>query len=260
MGGQASDFTVSLGGRVALVTGGSQGLGAHFARVLAASGAKVAVCARSLDGCDRVASEIAAAGGTARAFALDVTDPRSVEAAVAGAVDAFGGLHILVNNAGIATTKALLDVSEHDWDRVVDTNLKGAFLAAQAAVKAMIAAGTGGTIVNIASIVGLRVAGQVAAYAASKAGLIQLTRAMALEWARHSIRVNALCPGYVETDFNRDFFATEAGKALVRRIPTRRLGTLDDLTGPLLFLASGASRYMTGAELAVDGGHLVSSL
>jgi NAD(P)-dependent dehydrogenase (short-subunit alcohol dehydrogenase family) len=260
MGGQASDFTVSLEGRVALVTGGSQGLGAHFARILAAAGAKVAVCARSREGCTRVVDEIAAAGGTARAFPLDVTDPQSVEAAVAGTVAAFGGLHILVNNAGIATTKALLDVTAHDWDRVVDTNLKGAFLTAQAAAKAMIAAGTGGTVVNIASIVGLRVAGQVAAYAASKAGLIQLTRAMALEWARHSIRVNALCPGYVETDFNRDFFATEAGKALVRRIPTRRLGTLDDLTGPLLFLASGASAYMTGAELAVDGGHLVSSL
>jgi NAD(P)-dependent dehydrogenase (short-subunit alcohol dehydrogenase family) len=245
---------------VALVTGGSQGLGAHFARILAAAGAKVAVCARSREGCTRVVDEIAAAGGTARAFPLDVTDPQSVEAAVAGTVAAFGGLHILVNNAGIATTKALLDVTAHDWDRVVDTNLKGAFLTAQAAAKAMIAAGTGGTVVNIASIVGLRVAGQVAAYAASKAGLIQLTRAMALEWARHSIRVNALCPGYVETDFNRDFFATEAGKALVRRIPTRRLGTLDDLTGPLLFLASGASAYMTGAELAVDGGHLVSSL
>jgi NAD(P)-dependent dehydrogenase (short-subunit alcohol dehydrogenase family) len=260
MGGQASDFTVSLEGRVALVTGGSQGLGAHFARILAAAGAKVAVCARSREGCTRVVDEIAAAGGTARAFPLDVTDPQSVEAAVAGTVAAFGGLHILVNNAGIATTKALLDVTAHDWDRVVDTNLKGAFLTAQAAAKAMIAAGTGGTVVNIASIVGLRVAGQVAAYAASKAGLIQLTRAMALEWARHSIRVNALCPGYVETDFNRDFFATDAGKALVRRIPTRRLGTLDDLTGPLLFLASGASAYMTGAELAVDGGHLVSSL
>lgn len=260
MGDQASDFTVSLEGRVALVTGGSQGLGAHFARILAAAGAKVAVCARSREGCARVVDEIAAAGGTARAFPLDVTDPQSVEAAVAGTVAAFGGLHILVNNAGIATTKPLLDISAHDWDKVVDTNLKGAFLTAQAAAKAMIAAGTGGTIVNIASIVGLRVAGQVAAYAASKAGLIQLTRAMALEWARHSIRVNALCPGYVETDFNRDFFATEAGQALVRRIPTRRLGTLDDLTGPLLFLASGASAYMTGAELAVDGGHLVSSL
>ncbi|MEP9350912.1 glucose 1-dehydrogenase [Xanthobacter sp. KR7-225] len=260
MGAEGSDFHVSLAGRAALVTGASQGLGAHFARTLAGAGAKVAVCARSVAGCKKVVAEIAASGGTARAFALDVTDPASVAAAVAGAADAFGGLDILVNNAGIATTKPLLDVSEHDWDRVVDTNLKGAFLTAQAAAKAMIAAGKGGAIVNIASIVGLRVAGQVAAYAASKAGLIQLTRAMALEWARHSIRANALCPGYVATDFNRDFFATEAGQALIRRIPTRRLGTLDDLKGPLLFLACDASAYMTGAELAVDGGHLVSSL
>lgn len=253
-------FQVSLEGRAALVTGASQGLGAFFARCLAGAGAKVALAARKVEACDALAHAIAAEGGTARAFALDVTDQASVQAAVAGAAEAFGSLDILVNNAGVTTTTPLMDLSEADWDMILDTNLKGAFLTAQAAARVMAQAGTGGSIVNISSILGLRVAGQVAAYAASKAALVQLTRSMALEWARHSIRSNALCPGYVETEFNADFFETDAGKALIRRIPYRRLGTLDDLAGPLLFLASDASSYMTGTTLAVDGGHLVSSL
>lgn len=257
---QASSFQVSLAGKVALVTGASQGLGAHFAGLLAASGAKVALAARKAAACEALCETIAAQGGTARAFALDVTDAASVEAAVAGTVEAFGGLDILVNNAGVTTTTPLLDLAEADWDRILDTNLKGAFLAGQATARAMVTAGTGGSIINISSILGLRVAGQVAAYATSKAGLVQLTRSMALEWARYGIRANALCPGYVETEFNTDFFATEAGKALIRRVPYRRLGKLQDLEGPLLFLASDASAYMTGTTLAVDGGHLVSSL
>ena len=140
------------------------------------------------------------------------------------------------------------------------TNLRGGFLVAQAAGRMMRAQGRGGAIVNIASILGLRVAGQVAAYAASKAAVVQLTRAMAFELARHAIRVNALCPGYVETDLNRDFFAGEQGQALIRRIPQRRLGRLSDLDGPLLLLCSDAGAYMTGVALPVDGGHLVSSL
>ncbi|MFG1223590.1 glucose 1-dehydrogenase [Xanthobacter wiegelii] len=254
------DFRVSLDGRSALVTGASGGLGAYFASRLAASGAKVALAARRAEACAALANEINAAGGTAIAVALDVTDPASAPAAVAATVKAFGGLDILVNNAGVTGTTPLMDETAEDFGRIIDTNLKGSFLVAQAAARAMAEAKSGGSIINVASILGLRVAGQVAAYAASKAALVQLTKSMALEWARHSIRANALCPGYVETDLNRDFFATEAGQALVRRIPTRRLGALADLEGPLLFLSSDASAYVTGTTLVVDGGHLVSSL
>ncbi|MFG1299213.1 glucose 1-dehydrogenase [Xanthobacter sp. V3C-3] len=253
-------FDVSLDGRSALVTGASGGLGAFFAERLAQAGARVAVAARRRDACADLCARIEAAGGTAIALSLDVTDEASARAAVAETVAAFGGLDILVNNAGVTGTTALIDETAEAWDRILDTNLKGSFLMAQAAARAMVAGGQGGSIINVASILGLRVAGQVAAYAASKAALVQLTKSMALEWARHSIRANALCPGYVETDLNRDFFATDAGKALVRRIPFRRLGTLEDLVGPLLFLSSEASQYVTGTAVVVDGGHLVSSL
>lgn len=253
-------FSVSLDGRAALVTGASKGLGAFFAEQLAASGARVAVAARNRAECEAVCARIAAAGGTAIPLALDVTDAGSVDAAVAGVVQAFGRLDILVANAGVTATTPLMDLEEEAWDRILATNLKGAFLVGRAAARAMAAAKTGGTIVTVASILGERIAGQVSAYCASKAGLIQLTRSMALEWARHSIRANALCPGYVETDLNRDFFESEAGKALIRRIPYRRLAKLEDLAGPLLFLCSDASTYMTGSTLEVDGGHLVSSL
>ncbi|WP_234052788.1 MULTISPECIES: SDR family NAD(P)-dependent oxidoreductase [unclassified Xanthobacter] len=252
-------FQVSLDQRVVLVTGASQGLGAFFAGELAKAGARVALGARNLEACSALAARIAQAGGTALPVALDVTDPRSVEAGMEAVVASFGRLDVLVNNAGVTATVPLLDMSEESWDRIVDTNLKGAFLTAQAAARHMKGQGEG-VIVNVASILGHRVAGQVAAYAASKAGLVQLTRSMALEWARFGIRANALCPGYVETDINRDFFATEAGQALVKRIPSRRLGRLEDLSGPLLFLCSEAAAYMNGTSLVVDGGHLVSSL
>ncbi|WP_237479477.1 SDR family NAD(P)-dependent oxidoreductase [Lichenibacterium dinghuense] len=252
-------FTANLGGRVALVTGASGGLGAHFAALLARSGARVAVAARRAESCAAVCEALRAAGGEAEAFRLDVADAASVGAAFAAVEARFGALDVLVNNAGISAAGPSLDLPEEAWDRVVDTNLKGAFLCAQAAARIMRARG-GGAIVNVASILGLRVAAQVAPYAASKAGLVQLTRALALEWARHGVRVNALCPGYVETDINRGFFASDAGQAMVKRIPQRRIGTAEDLDGPLLLLCSDASRYMTGAEIAVDGGHLVSSL
>ena len=173
---------------------------------------------------------------------------------MAAVLAAWGRLDMLVNNAGVTTTTPLLDQDEASWTRIMDTNLKGAFIVGQAAARVMAADGKGGNIVNVASILGVRVAGQVAAYSASEAGLLQLTRSMALEWARHGIRANALCPGNVETDLNREFFASEAGKALIRRIPTRRLGQ------PLLFLCSDASAHLTGASMPVDGGHLVSSL
>ena len=182
-----------------------------------------------------------------------------IGAAFAAAEERLGPVTVLVNNAGLTVTKPLLEHDEADWDKVMDTNLKGAWLVAQEAARRMAAAG-GGNIINIASILGLRVAGTVPAYCASKAGLIHLTRVMALELVRYGIRVNALAPGYIETDINRDFFAGEAGQRLIKRIPQRRLGQLEDLDGALLYLASDASRYMTGSVVTVDGGHMVSSL
>ena len=255
----ADGFTVALHGRAALVTGASGGLGAHFAGVLARCGARVAVAARRADACAAVCEAIAASGGEAFSVRMDVADGTSVKAAMTEVEERFGRLDILINNAGIAAPAPALDLGEDDWDAVLDTNLKGAFLAAQAAANAMKRHG-GGAIINVASILGLRVAGQVAAYAASKAGLVQLTRALALEWARHGVRVNALCPGYIETEINRGFFASAAGQAMLKRVPQRRLGQPSDLDGPLLLLCSDASAYMTGAVVAVDGGHLVSSL
>ena len=251
---------MTLTGRTALVTGASGGLGRYFADVLARAGATVAVTARRQDQLQRVRDEIRAAGGDAVAVAMDVTDSSSVASAVAQATAQLGTLDILVNNAGITVTRAFLDVDEADWDRVVDTNLNGVFLVAQAAARVMKEQGSGGAIVNIASILGLRVAGQVAAYAAAKAGVVHLTKAMALELARYRIRVNALCPGYIETDLNREFFASDIGRALINRIPQRRLGRQEELEGPLLLMCSDAGSYMTGAILAVDGGHLVSGL
>jgi NAD(P)-dependent dehydrogenase (short-subunit alcohol dehydrogenase family) len=248
-----------LDGRCALVTGASGSLGRHFAEVLARAGAAVVLAARRLDRLETIADEIGAAGGKAMAVALDVTDAGSIGAAFAAAEERLGPVTVLVNNAGLTVTKPLLEHDEADWDKVMDTNLKGAWLVAQEAARRMAAAG-GGNIINIASILGLRVAGTVPAYCASKAGLIHLTRAMALELARDGIRVNALAPGYIETDINRDFFAGEAGQRLIKRIPQRRLGQLEDLDGALLYLASDASRYMTGSVVTVDGGHMVSSL
>jgi NAD(P)-dependent dehydrogenase (short-subunit alcohol dehydrogenase family) len=253
-------YAINLTGRAALVTGASSGLGRYFAGALARAGAAVAVGARRTDSLQQVRDKIVGTGGSAMAVAMDVTSSASVAQAITKVRTELGSLDILVNNAGITDTKPLLDVGELDWDRVVDTNLKGAFLVAQAAARVMKEQKSGGVIVNIASILGMRVAGQVAAYVASKAGILHLTKAMALELARYRIRVNALCPGYIETDLNREFFASDAGQALVKRIPQRRLGQQTELEGPLLLLCSDAGSYMTGAVLAVDGGHLVSSL
>ncbi len=244
-----------LNGKSALVTGASSGLGRHFARLLAEHGVSVTLAARRMAALESACSEISAAGGRADALALDVANAPSVAAALDGKP-----FDILINNAGISGAGRAADLPEADWDAVVDTNLKGAFLMAQAVARGMRETGKGGAIINIASILGQRVAGGVAAYAASKAGLIQLTKALALEWARDGIRVNVLCPGYIETDINRDFFGTEPGQQLIRRIPQRRLGQPRELDGALLLLASAAGSYITGASLAVDGGHLVSSL
>ena len=248
-----------LDGRVVLVTGASSGLGQHFARLLASVGACVAVAARRADKLQGVVDDIAAAGGEARAFTLDVTDAASVRACL-DAVGAWGVPDVAINNAGVTVTRPLLEQTEEDFDQVLDTNLKGCWLVATEAARRMVAAGKGGAIVNVASILGERVAGGVAPYAISKAGVVQATKAMALELARHRIRVNALLPGYVVTDLNRDFLTSEAGDKLRSRIPSRRFGEMTDLDGPLLLLASDAGAAMSGATVAVDGAHLVSSL
>jgi NAD(P)-dependent dehydrogenase (short-subunit alcohol dehydrogenase family) len=249
-----------LGGKRVLVTGASSGLGAHFARLLAGEGAQVAAAARRIDRLEQLARDCAGLPGRILPLALDVGSVAAIETGIAGVVAALGGLDVLVNNAGVAESERALAVTEAQWDAQLDVNLKGCFFCAQAAAKVMAEQPGGGAIVNIASILGERVAASVAPYAISKAGLIQMTRALALEWARHGIRVNALAPGYVVTDINREFFAGEAGVALTKRIPMRRAGELADLDGPLLLLCSDAARYMTGTVVAVDGGHLVSGL
>ena len=249
----------SLNGKLALVTGASSGLGTHFAQVLAGAGARVALAARRVDKLQAVVDAIAAQGGQARAFALDVTDNASVHACF-DELAAWGTPDVVVNNAGVTVTRPVLEQSEADFDHVIGTNLKGNWLVATEAARRMVAAGRGGSIVNVASILGERVAGGVAPYAISKAGVVQATKALALELARHGIRVNALLPGYVVTDLNRDFLTSEPGDRLRARIPSRRFGEVSDLDGPLLLLASDAGAAMSGATLAVDGAHLVSSL
>jgi NAD(P)-dependent dehydrogenase (short-subunit alcohol dehydrogenase family) len=249
-----------LSGKVALVTGASSGLGVHFARTLAAAGASVAIAARRADRLASLQAELLEAGVKAAAVELDVQSGKSVKAAFDAAEKMLGAIDIVVNNAGISIVKPALDMPEEDWDAVVDTNLRGAWLVAQTAAKRWVAAKRPGVIVNIASILGLRTIGQVAPYNASKAGLIHLTRALAMEWARHSIRVNAICPGYIETEMNRDFWKTTGGQRLIERIPQRRIGQPEHLDGALLLLTSEAGTFMTGSVLTVDGGHTVSSL
>jgi NAD(P)-dependent dehydrogenase (short-subunit alcohol dehydrogenase family) len=247
---------LNLSGKNAFITGASSGLGAHFSAVLAGAGANVILAARRVAALEEVADKARAHNVDVRTVQLDVTD----SASIAAAAPFIAGADILINNAGIVRDAPAMEQTEADWDAVIDTNLKGMFLVAQAAAKAMRAAGKPGSIINIASILGLRQAGAVLPYAVSKAGVIQMTKSLALELARFNIRVNALAPGYLETELNRDFWATPPGQALIKRIPQRRLGQLADLDGPLLLLASDAARYITGAVLAVDGGHLVSSL
>ncbi|MGO4326957.1 SDR family NAD(P)-dependent oxidoreductase [Cupriavidus sp. 2TAF22] len=249
-----------LHGKVALVTGAFGGLGRHFAETLARAGCRVALAGRRVGEGETILAALRKQGATGCVVPLDVRDPASVESAFDAVKRELGPAQIVVNSAGIATTSPAMDVTEDAWQSVIDTNLNGAWRVAQCAARTMRDAGNGGSIVNIASILGLRVAQQVPAYTAAKAGLIHLTRSLALEWARHGIRVNALAPGYFETDINRDFFETENGQALIRRIPQRRLGRATQLDGALLLLASSASDYMTGTVLPVDGGHAVSSL
>jgi NAD(P)-dependent dehydrogenase (short-subunit alcohol dehydrogenase family) len=248
-----------LDGKTVLVTGASSGIGKHCAIFLAQSGARLAIASRRIDQLQSVVDKITQLGGQAKAFELDVTKQKSV-------LKCFDELAqwslptVVINNAGMSINRKLLDQTEEDWDRVLDTNLKGCWLVATEAARRLAAGNTPGNIINIASILGERVIGGVAPYVISKAGVVQLTKVMALELARHQIRVNALLPGYVITDLNRDFLQSEAGQKILVRIPSRRFNNLEDLNGPLLLLASDASKAMTGSTIAVDGGHLVSGL
>jgi len=253
-------MNLTLEGHAALVTGANGGLGSHFAHTLAKAGAKVAIAARRLESLRGVEEQIRSAGGQVQPVTLDVSKRESVVQVFEQAAAALGPITVVVNNAGIAVTKPLLEHTEDDWNDVIGVNLTGAWRVAQEAARHMVKHQRGGSIVNIASILGLRVSAQVPSYAASKAALIQLTKAMALELARYKIRVNALAPGYVTTSINREFFATEAGQALIKRIPQRRIGNPEELDGALLLLASDAGSYATGTVLAVDGGQLVNTL
>ena len=243
-----------LTGQRAIVTGASRGLGRHFALTLARAGAQVALAARGIDRLETAVEAIEGLGGCAVAVQVDVADAKSVRTCVETAENTLGPIDILVNNAGIAVTKPMLEHTEEDWNSVLDTNLKGVWLMAQEVARRMVRREQSGSIINIASVLGERGIAQLPGYCASKGGIINLTRAMAVELAPHGIRVNTIAPGYIETDMNRDFFATQAGQRLIKRIPQRRVGQAEDLDGALLLLASDVSRYMTGSVITIDGG------
>lgn len=247
-------------GKLALVTGAGTGLGRQFAETLAEAGATVALAARRREKLEETAAAIEAAGGKALCIDLDVTDAESVARCLAELKERAGVADILVNNAGIARQAFATDMSEEDWDAVIDTNLNGVFRVARASARAMIEAGKSGSIINIGSILGLRVSKALAAYIAAKAGVLHLTRALALEFSRYGIRVNALAPGYFITEINQAEFDAGAEELVKRRVPMGRVGDLPEIGGPLLLLASDAGSYMTGSVIAVDGGHLISSL
>jgi NAD(P)-dependent dehydrogenase (short-subunit alcohol dehydrogenase family) len=249
-----SNDIFDLTGKLAIVTGGGTGLGRQFAMTLAQRGARVVLCARRVDKLEETAQAIRAAGGEAYCVPMDVTDGASIAVAFKQ-IAQYGVPHILINNAGSPSGPMLLSLEEELWDQVIDVNLKGAWLVAKAFTQQIADAGnTGGSIVNIASILGSSVQKGTGVYAAAKAGLLHLTRSMALEWARYGIRANAIAPGYYRTDIAADYLDSDAGKALVKRIPQRRLGQLENLDGVILLLASDASSYMTGSVVTVDGG------
>ena len=248
---------LSLDGRAALVTGASSGFGRHFAHVLAEAGAKVALAARRLDVLKQLEAEVRGRGGQAAAVAMDVTDRASVAKAFADAEAALGPITILVNNAGIPSGSFFNRTTEEEWREVMSVNLDGVFRVGQEAARRMAANRTGGSIINIASLLGFGVIKGLSTYSATKAAVISLTKSMALELARDNIRVNALAPGYFATEFNEAYLASEAGKRMMARVPMGRAGAVEELDGPLLLLASDAGRFMTGSVITVDGGHLL---
>ncbi len=243
---------------VVLVTGASQGLGRQFARVLSAHGAAVVLAARQTAKLQSLEQEIRGRGGRAAAVEMDVTDTASISKAIDSAEAALGPISVLINNAGIAVEKLAVDQTEADFDAVINANLKGAYFVATEVARRMIAQRRQGNIVNVASVLGVGVMKSVSPYAISKAGLLQATKAMALELAANNIRVNALAPGYIDTDINHEFWSTPAGERLAKRIPQRRVGAESDLDGAILLLASNASRYMTGSVVTIDGGFLLT--
>lgn len=255
-------YSIDLSGRVALVTGASSGLGAQFARTLAHAGAAVVLAGRRVERLKTLRSDIEGKGGDAHVVGLDVTDTDSICSAVAHAETEVGAIDILVNNSGVSTTQKLIDVTPDDYDYVLDTNTRGAFFVAQEVGKRMIARArgaapgtfTGGRIVNVASMAGLRPLGQIGVYAMSKAAVIHMTRAMALEWGRYGINVNAICPGYIDTEINHHNWSTDAGKKLVDMLPRKRVGQPKDLDTAVLMLCANESHFINGAVLQADDG------
>ncbi len=245
-------------GKVALVTGASSGLGRQFALTLARAGAKVALAARRADRLSELAKEITSFDGRAMPVSCDVTDLESIANAVEATETELGPVSILVNNSGVGLTRKIVDCTGEDYDRVMDTNLKGAFFVAQEVGKRMIRHNIPGRIVNIASVGGLRVLGQLSIYCMSKAGVVHMTKAMANEWGRFGINVNAICPGYIETEINRDHWETEGGRKLIAMLPRRRVGTPEDLDGVLMLLVADQSRFINGSIITVDDGLTVA--
>ncbi|MDQ9170178.1 SDR family oxidoreductase [Oxalobacteraceae bacterium R-40] len=250
---------VNFEGRVALVTGASSGLGTRFAKVLAKAGAQVVLASRRIERLKELRAEIEADGGAAHVFFLDVTDYASIRSAVAHAETEVGAIDILVNNSGVSTSQSLIDATPEDYDYIVNTNQRGAFFMAQETAKRMIARYRGDCskqhrIINIASVAGLRAVPHIGIYGMSKAAVIHMTKAMAAEWGKYGINVNAICPGYIETDLNAQFFESEQGKKLTSALPRKRLGKPADLDGLLLLLAGEDSHFINGAIITADDG------